>query len=284
MKLRHTLTALVLALTLAASSAQAGKFLGIHSADGDDPGGVYEIDADTGDATKIYDVHDDLIGQQWSGNGLALDALNRRVYYTSFPGKLYVYDVAARTNTFLGDLGHNIASGAVYQGDYYYFVQGTGELRKVTFDTNGEIDRELKLATYSDRPWNYGDIAIRSDGMLFASADYGSTSEFFSVDLNAFDTEGTGTVDSISTEVEAKYQLAFSGGTLYGVDTGSDGIFSINLDNGDTTKLSTLTDKGLVINDAAPILMPVPAAAWPTVAILTGIVIWKRRKAASTRD
>ncbi len=279
MKLRNTLTALILALTLAACSAQAGKFLGIHSADGNNPGGIYEIDAETGAAWKIYDVASALTGQQWSGNGLALDASNRRVYYTSFPGDLYVYDVDAGTNTFLGDLGHNIASGAVYQEAYYYFVQGTGELRKVTFGGSGTINEKASLGTYTDYRCDYGDIAIRSDGVLYASGSIvnGGADKFFSIDLN----QSSPAITDIKSDMPSKYQLAFVDGELIGIDTGADEIFAINTGNGTLSSPSesassvVLQNRDLIINDAAPAL-PVAPVALPALAVLGGVCIKRR--------
>ena len=269
---------------LTVTAARGGSVLGINSQD--HGGGIYIIDTVSGDATPLASTLEAQLGSSpWSGNGLAHDVAGKRIYYTSFglkPEHLFVYDLKTGATSDLEGLwgGGRVASGSFYNGRYYYFVQDTADLRKVSFNTDGSIFKDVSLGLDNPHVWTYGDIAIGSDGILYGSAETsGGVKEFFKVDLQNSST----TVEYINSSMSEKYQLAFSKGELIGIATGSDSIYSLNTSNGYAEYLATLADTTLLINDAAPWPVPLPAAAWPAMIVLAAIGLrkWQQRQAAS---
>lgn len=269
---------------LTVTAARGGSVLGINSQDRG--GGIYIIDTVSGYVTPLASTWDARLGSStWSGNGLAHDIAGKRIYYTSFgqnPEHLFVYDLTTGDTSDLAGLwgGGRVASGSFYDGCYYYFVQDTDDLRKVSFNANGSISEDVSLGLDNPHVWTYGDIAIGSDGTLYGSAETSKgVKEFFKVDLQNSST----TVDYINSTMSEKYQLAFSEGELIGIATGSDSIYSLDTDDGNAEYLATLADTSLLINDAAPWPVPLPAASWPAMIVLAAIGLrkWQQRQVVS---
>ncbi len=205
----------------------------------DNYGDIYEIDLDSRTATYLFRPNLNL-GQQNFPNGNAFDTVNNRLYYSSndsesTPSDLYFYDFATSSQTSAGALVGVSAGASFYNGKYYYIKNMTDDLIEVALDPSGNIFSETKVAdiTSNAKGWGFGDIVIRSDGILFGSPG----GEFFQFDLN------TMTYQTISTSAGAEgKQLAFgSNGTLYGHSAGTGEFFIIDPTNGTTTSIDSVT-------------------------------------------
>lgn len=203
----------------------------------DNYGDIYEIDLDSGTATYLFRPNLNL-GQRNYPNGNAFDTVNNRLYYSSndsesTPSDLYFYDFAS-SQTFTGTLDGVSAGASFYNGKYYYIANGTDDLMEVALYAGGTIASETKIAdiTGNAKGWGFGDIVIRSDGVLFGSPG----GEFFKFDLNTL------TYTSISTTGAVGMQLAFgSNGVLYGHSAGTGEFFTIDPTDGTTTSIGYVT-------------------------------------------
>jgi len=201
-------------------------------------GDIYEIDLDSGTATKLFRPNLNL-GQRNYPNGNAFDTVNNRLYYSSndsenTPSDLYFYDFGTSNQTLAGTLNGVSAGASFYNGKYYYIANRTDDLMEVTLIAGGTIASETKIAdiTGNGKGWGFGDIVIRSDGVLFGSP----SGEFFKFDLNTL------TYTSISTTGAVGMQLAFgSNGVLYGHSAGTGEFFTIDPTDGTTTPIGYAT-------------------------------------------
>ena len=160
-------------------------------------------------------------------NGNAYDPINQWLFFATDNGQLYFYDMVEDAQYGPFSVGGQIASGAWYNGDYYYVPQGSATIYKVVVDKTGALRYQ---AGTLGRALNYGDIVfdINRPGVLFGSGG-GDTGYYFTYDLN------TGTYDELRTGVPHK-QLAFaSNGVLYGVTALTGDWYEIDPVTGDDT-------------------------------------------------
>jgi len=194
-----------------------------------DTGDVYEIDILAGTSILVFEMPNPPGANSASPNGLAYDAENGRVYYTDYqlgtnPDKLYFWDGVMQ------HLAGQIAQGTVAcadfsDGKYYYIPSGTDDLRAISFNPDGTILSDVKIADISGNAhsWTFnGDIAVRN-GMLYGwglCAVSGHGYEFFTYDLV------TPAFSYIKPVYQSSLQLAFgSDDILYGHRAGTLGEF-----------------------------------------------------------
>ncbi len=194
-------------------------------------GDVYEIDILAGTSILVFEMPSPPGANSASPNGLAYDAVNGRVYYTDYqlgtnPDTLYFWD------GMMQHVAGKIAQGTVacadfYDGKYYYIPSGTDDLRAISFNPDGTILSDVKIADISGNvhSWTFnGDIAVRN-GVLYGwglCAVSGHGYEFFKYDLV------TPAFSYIKPAYQNSLQLAFgSDDILYGHRAGTLGEFYV---------------------------------------------------------
>lgn len=173
-----------------------------------------------------------------SPNGLAYDGINKRMYYCDYrtgssPRPLYFWDYNTSAEIQAGTLPVENAAADFYNGKYYYISSypGTDDLYEVTFNSNGTILNNIKLADIANNAhgWTFdGDIAIK-DGILYGWGDCTTHGfEFFTYNLSS------GDFSLYNPSFQNSLQLAFgSNGDLYGHRSATPGNFYlINITNG----------------------------------------------------
>ena len=196
---------------------------------------IYEIDVSTLTATELFDTG--LSPSSINGpNGNAYDPVNNRLYYSAYtsPDSLYFYDFTNPVNNPSGSLpGGMVACAGWYNGKYYYIPQQTGKLYEVTFNTDGTINTATKICDYSGKSFNFGDVAITPNGLMYGSSAVNGVGKFWSIDLK----------DCTYTEIStmAHMQLAFgSDGVLYSHDAGNANFYTIDPVLGTRTEIGTI--------------------------------------------
>ncbi|MHC4974605.1 MAG: PEP-CTERM sorting domain-containing protein [Planctomycetota bacterium] len=262
-------------ILLAATPAMADQVLGINEGTINPSGGIYLIDTVTGAKARIAPTHPNANVGSYGPNSLAIGE-HGMVYYSSHGqdggDSLFAYNLYTGVTTqFSQRLSGTVASGSFYDGKYYYIPQGSSDLHEVEFNLDGSIS-DAVIAS-GDPAWFFGDIAITDEGMLYGSAN--RSGEFFSMDL----TNIGGGYTHIATGLDDKMQLAFAGGTLYGLVTNSGRIYRINVGTGFAVQTGGRVG-GVLINDLAG---PLPVGAVPEPAALgllvlgLGAILYRRR-------
>ena len=210
------------ALQKAASIVVYGSQL---SGDVQDTGDIYAIDLSSETADLLHE-YTGLVNAPNYPNGNAYDPDNDRVYFAAPDGTLRFYDLGHAQEYTAGYFATsgNVASGAWYDGTYYYIPQGTDDLRAVTVTgntTDGFSTNDVKVCDYSgnNKSFDFGDIVFDSTGLLLGSANAGGY-EYFTIDIS----DGTCAYTKQHDILKHK-QLAFSGGTLYAHDAAAPGNF-----------------------------------------------------------
>jgi len=120
---------------------------------------IYEIDVEALTATLLFNTYP--LNLHVNGpNGNAYDPVNDRFYYSKYasPDSLYFYDFVIPTNNLAGSLpGGQVASGAWYNGEYYYIPQSSGNLYKTSFNVDGTIAGTTLI---HDTGMNFGAFGI----------------------------------------------------------------------------------------------------------------------------
>lgn len=273
---------LVAGVTAAPSTSRAAFIFGINGQTNE----VVRIDTATGAAAVVGGAYATDTNPR-APNALAYDPTNGRFYFSGGEVSNNLYRGAPGSTSFttLGSLGSSqVFSGAFAGGDYYFWNEA-GQLRSVAGvhglpGGGGTLSSTLILSGVSiPGGGDFGDIAIRGSTLYASYSTSGNDTDgaFSIVDL----TGGVnGIVDAADVQTFTgggllRLQLAFAGGELFGVRTGSDGIYSINVANGAATFLRTLTDTSLLITDLATV--PLPGALLLFGTALAGLG-WIRRR------
>lgn len=185
-------------------------------------GTLYEIfvddDNDTVSYSKLYD------STRTALNALAYDRKNKRLYYADGNGNLFYYDF----NTGQGDksagklfpANTKIFNAAFGLGYYWFVKEGSDDLYKVSFNSNGSIAQVVlaheNFTGNPNRRFGFGDISMdMRDGIIYGSTTGPGSSNrlFFSYNVYTQDyIEYAGNANSL--------QIAFgANGVLYGTVT-----------------------------------------------------------------
>ncbi len=172
-----------------------------------------------------------LSGDTYSGNGLAFDEENNRLYFAVGSGSsgwsLYFYDFGGTDQAENIHLAATGLPGQIYgatwgAGKYWYIKNGSNDMSVVEFDADGKNGTHsfFELNFVPGKSFNFGDIALDAEtGIIYASTSFsGSNVEFFKYDLNK---EAGERYNLITDDGDARgLQLGFAGdGNLYGVST-----------------------------------------------------------------
>ena len=205
---------------------------------------IYKIDVNGLTATMLFNTSP--LNSHINGpNGNAYDPDNNWLYYSKYasPDSLYFYDFVTPVNNYAGPLpGGQVASGAWYNGEYYYIPQSSGNLYKTSFNVDGTIAGTTLLHNTGINFGAFGDIAITQDGLIYGSSNM-NPARFWSIDLmNGY----------LYTEISVMphMQLAFgSDGLLYGFDANDGNFYWIDPLNGVRSLIGAVN--GLKFTDLA---------------------------------
>jgi|GEM_PF-3413867 len=208
---------------------------GISGSRGD--GGLYEIEIVNGNvgAETLLFSYDVKFGDNFSGNGLAFDEENNRLYFAAGTSdaessvsdwKLYFYDFDDNIVNAASDLPGEIYGATWGAGKYWFIQSGTDDMYTVSFDADG---LNGTLATFEDeiaggKVFRFGDIALDTEtGIIYGSTSFASTNfEFFKYELEivgGVPVDGTYTLITETGDARG-LQLGFAGdGNLYGHST-----------------------------------------------------------------
>lgn len=260
----------IASLAAAVVSAQAGSFFGLN--DLTRGGGIYSIDAATGGSTLVAYTG----GHNIQGNALAYN--NAGTFYYAAGGALYQSTLGDLSNTsFVRNLvGYNgsgygsltdVTNAAFYNGSYYYVSGNYVNILNLSSGVTSFID-----PSGVSNLGGFGDIAIQG-GILYGSTTNGN---FFKVDLaTPFQYTLLGNQGSPSL------QLGFNQGSLYGIATDSDAIFSVDSATGARTTMASLLNGNLRIVDAAS--SPVPEPFTMALGVM-GLAAYARKRRASKKS
>ncbi|MCL9816992.1 hypothetical protein [Natronocalculus amylovorans] len=178
-------------------------------------------------------------------NAVSYDAGNKRMYYTvddSNDGrsKLWFFNKDSDNKPANSDgkrlNGDRVVGSSWYEDEYYYIPNHDDTVYKVGFNIDGTVDENTKIDEFEEfndgDSYTFGDIAIDSEGMLYASTTEG---DFFSLNLESSD----GEFKDDYGDGAGNLQLGFSGEegdqTLYGHDAGDGEFYEITIDGGNIT-------------------------------------------------
>jgi hypothetical protein len=223
---------------------------------------IYEI-SDTGTKRAVRDVST-LVGATSTNaiNGIAFDTTRGQVFFAapnpsgSGLASLWYWNQAANsTPVNLGQLTTSRPdNGAYWNNAYWYIMPGTHMLVRVALQYDGSgtptmISNGISSATLTGgiptTGNNYiGDIAITSNGTLYATTSNGSM--FYNLTLPSGPLSGTIAATNIGTvgsPAIARLQITFgpAGSTLYGQSFDSGQWYTVNTANGTLTPLSYST-------------------------------------------
>ena len=223
---------------------------------------IYEI-SDTGTKRAVRDVSA-LVGATSTNaiNGIAFDTTRGQVFFAapnpsgSGLASLWYWNQAANsTPVNLGQLTTSRPdNGAYWNNAYWYIMPGTHMLVRVALQYDGSgtptmISNGISSATLTGgiptTGNNYiGDIAITSNGTLYATTSNGSM--FYNLTLPSGPLSGTIAATNIGTvgsPIISRLQITFgpAGSTLYGQSFDNGQWYTVNTANGTLTPLSFST-------------------------------------------
>jgi len=200
-------------------------------------GGLYAIEIvdNTFGSEELIVSYSELGGDQFSGNGLAFDEENNRLYFAVGSGgsgwKLYFYDFDGNIVEAASGLSGQIYGATWGAGKYWYIPNGTGDMYTVSFtDGIDGVSDSFEEDIADGKEFNFGDIALDTEtNIIYGSTAFsGTNTEFFAYDLMKNEGERySKIVDDIVddsgdnlTGLALGLQLGFAGdGNLYGHST-----------------------------------------------------------------
>jgi len=190
---------------------------------------IYAYDLNAQTQTLVYDPTP-IDNSENYPNANAYDPVNNRIYFGTDDGRLFYHEIGSGThvqvegNATSGTFG-TMASGAWYDGNFYYVENSTNRLYRVTI--SGTTANRTQIGTVPTSN-GYGDIAFdpANPGVFIGSAG-SPTAIWYWYDINS------GTKGTLSrTGGELKHlQLAYgSNGVLYGVEAISGQFYTVVYD------------------------------------------------------
>lgn len=232
------------------AGAQANFIYGLSTGTG--ARGIYTINTATGAANLKFSLTGLGGNNNRDDNALAHDWQNDTFYFVNHQNRLIRRNASGQTD--LGSIGRKASNATFYKGSYYYVEHNTNKMFRVNLTGSGFTQTQLTVPALKSA--SYGDIATKSDGSIFGKTSAGT----YRGDLDTITTAGVSYLSNKSDEM----QLGFwNDSALFGVQTDTDKIFSVNQATGSTTQIATLQASNLFITDAAS-AVPEPA----TMAIL----------------
>jgi len=208
---------------------------------------IHAINPISGNSTFVHTIPLAL----YDANASAFDSANNRLYYQEYSTKTLQFHDFAGNDVVAGTLAEETHSATWYNGKYYYVAEFTDDLYEVSFNATGNVVLETKLADISSdsRAFDFGDIAVASDGTIYGAATAGLTEVFFKVG-----TDGSGYTEIAAGDLgDWPIQLAFgSDGTLYGNYHATGKYFVVNLATGGTTEIATGSGYADLASGSAP--------------------------------
>jgi TATA-box binding protein (TBP) (component of TFIID and TFIIIB) len=223
---------------------------------------IYEI-SDTGTKRAVRDVST-LVGATSTNaiNGIAFDSARGHVFFVapnpsgSGLGSLWYWNQVTNSTPFnLGQLTTSRPDNGTYWNNaYWYIMPGTHTLVRVALQYDGSgtptmVSNGISSATLTGgiptTNNNYiGDIAITSNGTLYATVSNGSM--FYNLTLPSGPLSGTiaaANIGTVGSPIVGRLQIAFgpAGTALYGQSFDTGQWYTVNTSNGILTLLSYST-------------------------------------------
>ncbi|MCI0503671.1 LamG domain-containing protein, partial [Candidatus Micrarchaeota archaeon] len=211
---------------------------------------IYRIFPSNGTASLLYGQNISLLKTNVDNfNGNAWDPLSKRFYFAEYVtlGASYspLYFYGPSTHTFAGNLTGAASGGTFHNGYYYYVKERTDDFMKVSFNPDGTLASETKIAdlfgTGSTKTLAFGDIAINNNNEVYFSLTELPSN---TVAFGKFNLDGTGyqIIKSGNLYGAGGTQIAFGDdGVLYGVNARTPfELFTINTATGATSFLATM--------------------------------------------
>lgn len=270
-------------MALGAVSAQAAT-TGAILAQGSD-GNIYSVNVSTAEATLFRSLSSFGGTSPNSPNSLGTALVDGEVvtFRTDFFNTTGTNELR-RDDTLIATLTSPENSGGVAAGDVsggvFSYITGSGEFGTVSNIFGAPSDAvvsDLQNVIGIDQEAIFGDLAIRSD---FAYVSWDTS--FGILDLATLTMSDVSTPilsGSLENETPRFAGLAFDGDILYGFtaragDSLDNWLYSIALDAPGTWTASFIGEialDGVLLTDAAPLPIPLPAAAWMLLSALAGM-------------
>lgn len=200
-----------------------------------DTGDLYGIDLSSG---KEYLLFDEATSDsnEYFPNALAFDRENLRLYYAMEDGDLYFYCFESQSEVDAEGSLDDTAAGATFgKGAYWYILNGTDDLYKAKFGSDGKFEEKTKVADISGNKYkfNLGDLAIEvKDNVLYGSTTHSQDTMFFSYCLDSEEIK-----EYTDEDAALNLQLAFGAdGILYGHSTADSEWFKVDISDGSKTE------------------------------------------------
>ncbi len=201
---------------------------------------IYSVDLKSNPITvdEIFDPGILDSDTKWP-NGNAYDPDNHRIYLSDHSGTIYYYDLDDNALTTVGSGYGTIASGAWYDGYYYFVPDNSNKLYKLVGTTKTFV-HDVPAGAY------YGDIIINSDGLLIGSA-FGNVWYTYDITSNTI----TNLVKSGDGGTTGAWQLAYaSNGELIAHDATTGDWFRVTI-TGNDAHLSLIGNTAIKLTDLA---------------------------------
>ncbi|RYF58954.1 MAG: hypothetical protein EOO39_33705 [Cytophagaceae bacterium] len=220
-------------------AAQAQYLYGITN-----NGSLYEVNPTIQYTTSVFTQSLSMT----SANGLAYDDANGRLFYFGAVGgssNFYTWDRTTGQQAQITGTRPtaSIACGSFYNNAFWYINGSTDTLVRLNLDFStptAPVVSSFQQFTNFDGTalgnFTFGDISIRSDGVLFGSSNNG----IFSVDVSSGVPTNFARISTNST----LYQIGFGAdGTLYGETSANGNWYTLNTGTGAATSMGyTSTD------------------------------------------
>ena len=190
-------------------------------------GGLWEIEFTETGIEETLLINYNVSGDTYSGNGLAFDEENNRLYFAVTSGgksDLYFYDFDGNIVEAATELPGTIYGATWGAGQYWYIPNGSDDMYTVSFDAEGKNGSAAPFEeNFADgKSFNFGDIALDAEELvIYVSTSFsGANKEFFKYDLKKDEGERYSLITEDAADGAIGLQLAFGEDrVLYGHNT-----------------------------------------------------------------